>query len=334
MMSFFTLKRLVAVALGALLMAGCQAEPGAKKIPKPDELQKVDKKLNDVSFNPAVDILFIIDDSGSMDTYQRKLAENSKLFIDQFFKSKFINFHIGVTTASVDIPDSVAGDGKLHLVDGYTYVDRTTADKEIVLAKMLNVGISGLWQEEFFSIHQLALSPGMLQGFNQGFYRDAAQLAIFVLTDTEDQSQFSAQSSYDFLLDLKDQDDTKLHYVAAIIDDGASCTGEAERPRKIKQMIELHDTRGYQMDLCKNDYGSDMAQVAANLVRAVSTIYLEELPDVRTLKVTYGDIVIPNDRDKGWVYDADLNAIYLSPNIEILDPKPQELSITFESVYK
>lgn len=320
------------------LIVSCQAEPGPKNEPL-DLKKQGSKDLKGVSFNPAVDILFIIDDSGSMTTFQNELATNAELFIEQFFKTKFIDYHIGVTTSTIDRPIFGGGaapyGGMLNQVGGYRYVDRNTPASDEILKQMMDVGTSGSGTEEFFSIHVEALSPGNLSTANLGFYRDDAQLAIFVLTDTEDQSDYTHFGAYDFLVDLKGGDEKKLHYIAAVIKKSVSgCDGENMEPRKLEAMAALHKNRGYTFDICKDDYGKDMAQVAANIVKSVSAIPLEEVPSIPTIKVTYGDQVIPNDTEAGWYYDADENSIYISPNLVIRDPEPRELKISYEAIYK
>ena len=42
---------------------------------------------------PKVDILFVIDDSGSMSTHQQSLANNVGRFVQQFFQGIQIDFH-------------------------------------------------------------------------------------------------------------------------------------------------------------------------------------------------------------------------------------------------
>ncbi len=322
------------VTLSSLLILSCQAEPGDKRIPMVDR-KIVDKKLNDISFNPAVDILFIIDDSGSMNVFQQKLAENAKLFTEIFLNTKFIDYHIGVTTSSLFDGGSVAPGGRLHNVNGFTYVDRLTPDGDLILSEMLRVGTSGSASEEFLSIHMKAFTEPVLSGSNLGFYRKEAQLAIFVITDTEDQSAFSAQVAYDFLRDLKDKDERKIHYAAALVHVENSCKSfENMDPIKLRTIIDLFQERGYRFSLCQPNYGEDLARIATRLIRSASTIYLDQLPDVTTLEVYYGDQRLLNDPLKGWVYDPDRNAIILAAGIEIDDTVPKSLNVKFEAVYK
>lgn len=74
------------------------------------------------TYHPLVDILFVIDDSGSMGQKQNILSKNSELFIDQFLKIKSIDYHIGVTSSSVNYLKSyrtvTVSDEELSSCDG------------------------------------------------------------------------------------------------------------------------------------------------------------------------------------------------------------------------
>lgn len=326
-------KRNIFVFLLLVVILGCQAEPDAKKIPLLE--RKIIKKF-DRSFSPAVDILFVIDDSGSMSTYQQKLADNAQLFIDHFFKTKFIDYHIGVITSSTGDSLSTADNGELVSYDGYNFVDRLTPEPGHILANLLDVGTGGDASEEFLYPIVLALSPNMSATMNRGFYRPNAQLAIFVLTDTEDQGSRTAEETFKFLSNLKGNNQRYLHYAASIIEyDRPKCTGEADQPvpNKLIRLASLHKDNGFVLDLCKQNYGKDLAIVARNVIDSVSTIELDELPEIDTIEVTFGGEVVPNSQEDGWVYNPDNNTIFLSPNIEIKNPGETGLNIKFKSIY-
>ncbi len=322
-----------------LMVAGCSKDPSTFKVPVPDK-EFVDKSGTVSGYNPEVDILFIIDDSGSMSSYQNRLAENADIFMSQFFNARFIDFHIGVTTStetdSIFGSGSKASGGKLHRVGGLTYVDRQTPDPEVILMEMLDVGTSGSGTEKFLSIPRLTFSELNLKTKNRGFYRENAHLVIFVLTDTYDQTNLEPETTYDFLVDLKKGDQSKLHYAAAIITiekDGCSPDG-SDLPIKLSKLAEYFQGRGHRFNICQSDYGKDLARVATSIVNAVSTVYLDNLPDVRTMRVFYGDKEIPNQEQGGWTYDYSLNAIHLSPEIDVQGANGDKLSIRYEEIYK
>lgn len=323
-----------------LLMLGCSADPTAFKLPVPEK--KFVKTQGSIStYNPEVDILFIIDDSGSMQTYQSRLAANTDLFINEFFNAKFIDYHIGATTSTEDGPiwggGSVAPGGKLHRVNGVSFVDRNTVSGSALLTEILSVGDNGSGTEKFLSIPELTFSEELQKGFNKGFFRENAHLLIFVLTDTGDQSDVSAQAAYDYLLKLKNGDESKLHFAGAFVTiETEKCTGEMESKKltKFKEFIKLFQGRGFRFNICQKNYGQELAEVAKDVVNAVSTVFLDNLPDVRTMQVYYGDQLIPNQESGGWTYDYNLNAIHLSPDIDVQPGVSQKLSIRYEQIYK
>jgi hypothetical protein len=299
----------------------------------------VEKQGNVSTYNPKVDILFIVDDSGSMGKFQDRLAANADLFIDQFLKARFIDYHIGVTSSTERSTfwGSKASAGKLHETLGVRYVDRETKDPEFVLKGLLDLGEGGDATERFLSIPRLALSEFNLNNHNRGFYREDAHLVIFMLTDTYDQTHLRAETTFDFLLKLKNGNRNLLHYAASIVTiEKTDCQSESDvnLPVKLTRLAELFGQRGYRFNICQSDYGKDLARVATGIVDAVSTLYLEDLPDVTTLQVLYGDKLIPNQEVGGWTYDFTLNAIHLSPEIDVVGANGDNVSVRYEPIYK
>lgn len=321
------LKVLIAAVASAGLLA-CQADPSTHKLPKP-EREIVNKSVNN-TYNPAVDILFIIDSSGSMGRFQDRLAENVDFFIDSFFNAKFIDYHIGVTSSDI------SRKGRLNAVNDIRYVTRTTPDGASILAEMMDVGTSGSATEQFFSIHKAAFSSASLKGYNRGFYRPDAQLAVFLLTDTEDQSGIAPEKAFESLVKLKKGDATRVHYAGAIVTiETENCSGESDQgiPFKLRKAIDLFQGRGFRFNICKKKYGRDLARVAESIVRSVSTIPLDKLPDINSIEVLFGGVPLPNN-STGWRYDDKLNAIRLSPDIDLPVGGDKNIDIRFESIYK
>ena len=95
-----TLLRLAPVA--ALLLAGCLDHPL-----KPVDYEKVqvDDKSFPIAVNKDVDILFVIDNSGSMAEEQALLSANFAAFIDVLEQDDVkANYRIGVTTTDSGNP--------------------------------------------------------------------------------------------------------------------------------------------------------------------------------------------------------------------------------------
>ncbi|MGE0526957.1 MAG: hypothetical protein AB7G93_18185 [Bdellovibrionales bacterium] len=92
------------VSLWAFLLVACKSDnpglTGPPPTPPPPVEHKPIQQTKDgpeTTYDPRVDILFIIDDSRSMMQHQTKLSEGIKNFVDAIAKIQAIDFHIGYT---------------------------------------------------------------------------------------------------------------------------------------------------------------------------------------------------------------------------------------------
>ena len=166
-----------------------------------------------------LDILFVIDNSGSMKEEQASVARELLAFIDELKRGGGVSgdFHVGVITTSIYQQASIDGvlykkdypeqSGRLQPVpelkpDG-TFVPGTGTERLLLgtdpnliekFGRLVQVGISGSGQETPFEAARLALSPPLMEkplseGGNLGFLRDRARLLVVVVTDEEDCSE-------------------------------------------------------------------------------------------------------------------------------------------------
>ena len=123
------------------------------------------------------------------------------------------------------------------------------------------------------------------------------------------------------------------------------CYSGDEPPKKLIEMMDLFGDNGYQLDLCKSDYGRDLAYLSMHLVESVLTVSLNDLPDISSIEVCYSDKdsrqrarnfcdggqMIPNGPN-GWTYDIKKNAIHFSQNIQ-LDNTNGQFDIQYTPFY-
>lgn len=270
----------------------------------------------DTVFDPKVDILFVIDDSGSMSGHQANLAANIGLFTSVFLTKSVLDYNIGVITTSVEAEG--------HLNGTTRFVTKGTVNANQVLADNITVGINGSGAEAPFATTLMAFDPAALSGANSGFLREDAALIVIFITDAEDQSQsITAQKLLNDLLLIKKGDKRKLLAFGAIIpsnntlpncdrDDGSTT------PRKIEEFLGIvPNAPNNILNLCSPDFGTPLAGFASEIVeRTGLTIYLTRQPDVDTIKVIYGEAELPNDPDVGWTFDTSRNAIQLGSKID------------------
>lgn len=311
------------VSLIVLAFLGCSPENGklvpGTKPPPPAQPQRKTKSGATSDIPANVDILFMIDNSGSMGKHQRNLSTNISLFTDQLLANANVDYHVGVINSTDEegmkspipgIPD-VPGEPGGKLQGSVKVVTRTTPDAINILKSNLIVGVTGAGVEKFFVPGYKALTPPLVDNENAGFLRPEAYLAIVILTDTDDQSPlYDANGFKTFLLSLKGNNSAKILTYGGIIDNGDSCTREAGEfsPTRLREFFSI--TGGITFSLCSADFGAKLAGIAKDLVRrTASKILLDSVPDLGTVEVSFGSQKIFQDNTTGWFYNSAENSI-------------------------
>ena len=279
--------------------------PNGTPIPGPSEKPAAVTEGGNVEdkriFDPKVDILFVVDNSTSMNTHQSNLKKNIRDFTRAFTGSAQVKYRVGVV--GTHDPETVTPNkvgyypvGKLRMLhdrdpnpkapnEGLRekpYYTPSTA--EAILGFTLRIGTihpddGGPEKEEMFSPIKAALD-GTRDADNQGFYRPEAHLAIVFLTDADDASPIAPGELYDFLLDLKKGDREAISAYGAL-SMSKSCKrdpGLVEKdargniirvfqPEKIESFIsKTHVARGSdpksaKFDLCDDNFGKGLAKI-------------------------------------------------------------------------
>jgi hypothetical protein len=161
------------------------------------------------------DILFVVDNSGSMAANQKRVATDLPVFVAELQKSGGVanSFRVGLTTTSVysayqsfnSIDYYYYPQGGwlvlLPLVDGGVSTDRYLDDTNPELVPrfalaMTAVGIDGSGQETPFEATRIALQNAQAPAepadggpANHGFLRDGARLMVVAVSDEDDCSE-------------------------------------------------------------------------------------------------------------------------------------------------
>ena len=216
------------VALAVFLVAGCAlgrapTDPIDAGGPVPDGASPTDAAGFDrpqVGFgDPAcdkMDILFVIDDSGSMGEEQQNLGANFPRFVevlDNYVAASGapLDYRVGVTTTSqplttvvfpppgspvrvmMDVADGPRGALLTGSGCGLSDPWLTRGDPEVAaaFACVANVGTDGALVEMPLLMWELAITERVSDGTNAGFLREDALLAVVILTDEDDCSEES-----------------------------------------------------------------------------------------------------------------------------------------------
>jgi hypothetical protein len=148
-------------------------------------VNQVEKFLQNNATKKKVDILWVIDDSGSMRNDQKRLADNFETFIYEFLDRK-LDFNMAITTTD----PTPKGDGKR--VGGFNQLSSAKAEKNERkflndFKRTVNVGTRGSPKEMGISA-SLRFLQRYADHNSEPFVRDDAYLIIIYLSDEEDQS--------------------------------------------------------------------------------------------------------------------------------------------------
>jgi len=199
-------KQLFLFSILILIFTACQNRPlqqlGATSIS-----QKIDKYTLEGGGDVTVDILFVVDNSGSMAEEQDKVAQNIENFMKMIKKSAEAgktSYHIGIVTTSVWDKDQTSKedvrlkeDGRLLTIKKNSSCEEDPGkrflendDNEDVVELLKNtikcIGVNGAGIERGLDAMKKALSEERLNNENRGFLRDDAKIMVIVIGDEDD----------------------------------------------------------------------------------------------------------------------------------------------------
>jgi hypothetical protein len=170
---------------------------------------------------PKVDVLFVIDSSAAMATYETQVhqtLEDVASIAETRLRGPRGNLHVGVLTGDMSVGGAMV---RNDLVDGPYMVDRYTPTVDLrnyhsefadTMLALTSVGTAGAAQAQPLEAIRTALAPG---GPNPGFLRDDASLAIVVLAAEDDASSGDPADYRAFVQGLKSDAANAMIAVAA-----------------------------------------------------------------------------------------------------------------------
>jgi hypothetical protein len=259
------------------------------------------------TYNELVDVLWVVDNSCSMEEELDQVRNNFTSFVTEF-TSLGLDYHLAVVTTDMDNPDHK---GKIQ----GEIIDSSTADPIATFLDATDLGFDGSPYEKGFAAAQAALTAPLTSGANAGFLRESAALAIIVLSDETDGSGMSASNFSSWLGGLK-SDPALANFSAICGDRGFGCqefdwagnTLSASGGDKYIDATEL--TGGFWASICTSDYTEIMQHISlASAGMTVSFALSREPSNLTDVAVTVDSATIPNDYTDGWTYDSSFNAV-------------------------
>ena len=239
------------------------------------------------------DIVWSIDNSGSMAAYQTKMAESFSLFIKDFIQ-KNIDFKMAiVTTDSAVNRDS---NGKLTSSE-------LKKNKQSFIDDFKNkvkVGTSGKNHE--YSFHYVR----QFLRLNPSWIRNDALLAVIYLSDEKEQSSKTVQQRADYMFSLKGNNKDRVRVFSI-------CNKAKNQCDRFENLSHL--TNGFSRSI-SDSFNEVSKQFGESIVRTITSletsISLSHTPvNLSNLMVEVNGKKVPQDtlEKDGWNYNAVANVI-------------------------
>lgn len=273
-----------------------------------------------------VDVLFVVDNSGSMMEEQQSLGANFAAFMSSATASG-VDYHIGVTTTGLDASSggwsqcsggAEGGEsGRLFPVNNSSprIITPQTPNAAGVFANNTHVGVCH-WNEQGLEAAYRALSDPLLHSLddprtpqandgNGGFLRDEARLAIIFVTDEEDFSSQPVPFYETYFKTLKNNDPGKLS-ISAIAGpaDLSSCSTASSSGTRYIQLA--NSTGGVVESICTPNWADSLKKLSDTTFGPKRTFPLSDVPADTTQIVVR---VNGTEVTTGWHYDGPSNSI-------------------------
>jgi hypothetical protein len=293
-------------ALAALALTSCNEQDYLYyRRPVPAKHSDVTHKLKQLQGNSVVDILWVIDNSGSMYQHQQNVISNTALFLNQFVRSgNILDWKMGLV--STDISD----DPFIGFGAGREVTSRTPGNVGLFQGAVNRLGTGGNFQEEGFA--------PMLQALNRypDFVRPNSTLAVIFVTDAQEQGDQSVQDIVAQMARIKSIRETVSYGIFWTQDLGCALNpGEEDWELQGSRYGEfIQATSGKAYALCSSDFGANLADLGKDLVSRITSpkLFLDSRPRVSTLRVVHQGAEVPAGVPGSggrWYYDQGLNAI-------------------------
>ncbi len=241
-----------------------------------------------------VDVLFVIDNSGSMEFEQRSMAQRVRNFLSVIHG---LDWQVAVTTTDPRVTFTsnnikYTGDGDFIKISGTNDYILTSATPEDVAQTRLGLTLqraetgSGTEQGILAAYRAIQRRSEAGNANHVNFFRDGAQLAVVLISD-EDESANGVKNDPQNLVTLVNQAFAgqkrfSYHSIITVPDDTVcKSTNGATYGVRYKTMSNL--TGGVIGSVCADDYAAQLESVAQGVRDLLKTLTLECTPQITGL---------------------------------------------------
>ena len=241
-----------------------------------------------------VDILWVLDNSGSMSEEHDSLAEHAAAFTDTL-ASADLEFRLGLVTTDPADAGTLLGPA----------LDQTSSTlTEQFVAAVTGAGIRGAREEEGFTT---ALAGASIV-VTPEFARDSANLEVVIFSDEDDNGALAPD---EFVADLQAARSGYSVRVNTIVGDLPSgcASAVAAADAGVRYGEAREQTEGVRESICTVEMDAVLQRVAHTVIGLNTEFDLSELPLLNTLVVGVDGVEVPRRDVDGWRYSGLANQI-------------------------
>jgi len=293
-----------------------------------------------------VDILFVVDNSGSMSDLQANLSNNMQTFLSAAVGWN-ADIHLGVTSTDMD---KDAG----KLLGNPRYV--TSANPQPFIQNVM-LGTNGSPHEQGLAAAQAALSlplaadstvactgdsecnapercyDGFCGGPNRGFLRGDAGLEIVFVGDEDDQSPAGVDFYVDFFKSIKGYHNENLFHAHAITGPPGGCqTSHGSAVPGPRFIHVANATGGLVESICEPSFAQVLAGIGDLAFGLRVQFFLTRLADPGTVQVTVDGAPCPSQGGNNWTYQASSNSVIFKENGACMPAEGQLVRIAYDTL--
>ena len=267
---------------------------------------------------PKVDLLLVIDDTGSMAQEQNALSKHFDALLSDL-DVLGIGWQLGVVSTAMDRTDA----GWLRGTPWILTPD--VPDRELSFADMVRVGTDGSGPEAGLAAAAAALALAS-DGPNVGFRRPDALLNVIFVSDTDDQSDawLGPDPDLAFLEILAGEAEATGNparasgLVGPLPEGCTSLTGSAQPAVRYARVIE--GSGGISESICAGEFGEVLGALSEANIAWRDSFELRSVPVSGSVIVRVDDVPTPD----GWTLGLD------PPRIDFAAPPPPNAQIDVE----
>lgn len=329
------IKDMVGIVVISLMTAGCGGGDSTSY-----SLLASGQTFKQQKVNSKVDLLWVVDNSGSMSPLQTNLTNNFHSFINDFVAKGF-DFQLAVTSTDAfraepnfanDPTRAKFRDGAGSNHSGIFVITPSTPDLINVFVMNATLGTAGAGDERAFSSFKSSLNSSL----NTGFLRQESFLGLIILSDEDDfSSSMRPNGSYpggdhNYSYANLETVDSYVEY----LDQLTGTTGAARRYSvsaitvldnacKAAQLasgggatiigqryIELaNKTDGVLGSVCDTSFSDSLAAIQNHILELGTQFYLDAPPIPESIRVRVNNILVNQSATDGWTYNAIANSV-------------------------